>query len=132
MSNEEYTLIRDYVLFPQLTAAIQRSLDELELKPNVLNRLYSASGTYIKQQITVDLRENRLAINRAGLRVIRAVEANGMIHVEVKRRAQVEVFTIAREVLRKELSVRMAQYLAEFGAVVENVAVEKREVLAEK
>lgn len=120
MNNE---LLRNYVIYPQLTASIQRALDELNAAHNVLNRAYSASGTYILRRITDDLRENRLAINRAGLRVLRSAELNGMIHVEFTRKgaAQTETYAVAREVLRKEMGVRMAQYIAEFGAAVGNV-----------
>lgn len=119
MNNE---LLRNYVIYPQLTASVQRGLDELNAAHNVLNRLYNASGTYILRRITDDLRENRLAINRAGLRILRSAELNGMIHVEFTRRgaAQTETYAIAREVLRKEMGAMMAQYIAEFGAAVSN------------
>jgi hypothetical protein len=120
--NADYALLRDYILFPQLTAAVQRGLGALEGKPNVLNRLYNASGAIILQKITVDLRENRLAVNRAGLRITRTAELNGMLHVEYKRGngelAQTETYAVAREFIRKEMGAKMAQYIVEFGALV--------------
>lgn len=122
MTDEESTLLREYIIFPQITSAVQRGLDELEGKPNVLNRLYSASGAIILQKVTDDLRENRLALNRAGLRITRTAELNGMLHVEYKRGngalSQTEVYAVARELVRKEMGVRMAQYIAEFGTLV--------------
>jgi hypothetical protein len=123
MSDEENTLLRDYTLFPQLTASVQRGLDELNAAHNVLSRLYNASGTYILRRITDDLRKNRLAINRAGLRILRSAELNGMIHVEFTRKGagQPETYAIAREVLRKEMGAMMAQYIAEFGTAVGHV-----------
>jgi hypothetical protein len=121
MNNE---LLRNYVIYPQLTASVQRGLDELSAAHNVLNRAYSASGTYILRRITDDLRDNRLAINRAGLRVLRSAELNGMIHVEFTRKGsagQPETYAIAREVIRKEMGAMMAQYIAEFGEAVGHV-----------
>lgn len=122
MTDEESALLREYIIFPQLTSTVQRGLDALESKPNVLNRLYSASGAIILQKITDDLSENRLALNRAGLRITRTMELNGMLHVEYKRGngalSQTEVYAVAREVVRKEMGVRMAEYIAEFGALV--------------
>ncbi|WP_151737214.1 hypothetical protein [Paenibacillus tengchongensis] len=125
MSDEENTLLRDYILFPQLTASVQRSLDDLERKPNVLNRMYVASGTYLLRKITEDLRENRLALNRAGLRITRTAELNGLIHVEFTRKGGAghpETYAVARDVLRDERRARMAQYIAEFGVVVKETA----------
>lgn len=118
--SEDNALLRDYVLYPQLTATVQRGLDELEHAHNVLNRAYAASGTYIKQKITADLRENRLALNRKGIRILRSAELNGLIHVEFARKGHThpETYAVAREVLRDEMRARMAQYIAEFGAVV--------------
>lgn len=112
-------LLRDYVLYPQLTAAVQRSLDDLERTPTVLNRAYSASSTYLLRKITADLRDNRLALNRAGLRITRTAEFNGLVHVEFKRGNQPETYAVACDVLREELRARMAQYIAEFSALVE-------------
>lgn len=121
MNSEVNNLLRDYVLYPQLTAAVQRSLDDLERTPTVLNRAYTASSTYLLRNITADLRDNRLALNRAGLRVTRTAEFNGLIHVEFTRKGAVhtETYAVARDVLREELRVRMARYIAEFGALVE-------------
>ncbi|CAH1194671.1 hypothetical protein PAECIP111892_01795 [Paenibacillus auburnensis] len=118
--NEENALLRDYILFPQLTSAVQRSIDELGDAPNVLNRAYSASGTFLLRKMTNDLGENRLALSRAGLRITRTAELNGLIHVEFTRKgkSQAEVYAIAREVLRDEMRARMAQYISEFGKVV--------------
>ncbi|MNC20259.1 hypothetical protein D3C75_682040 [compost metagenome] len=120
MDNEVNTLLRDFMLYPQMTAAVQRSLDDLERATGVLNRLYSASGSYIMRKITDDLRENRLALNSAGLRITRAAELSGLIHVEFTRkgRAEPEVYAVAHEVLREEMRARMAQYIAAFGSVL--------------
>jgi hypothetical protein len=118
MNNE---LLRNYVIYPQLTASVQRAIDEINAAHNVLNRAYSASGAFILRRITDDLRENRLAINRAGLRILRSAELNGMIHVEYKRGNQTETYAVAREVLRKEMGAMMAQYIAEFGDAVGHV-----------
>lgn len=117
MNNE---LLRNYVIYPQLTASVQRGLNELNAAHNVLNRAYNASGTYILRRITDDLRENRLAINRAGLRITRTAELNGMVHVEytLKGRNAPETYAVAREVIRKEMGAMMAAYITEFGAVV--------------
>lgn len=128
MSNEEINaLLRDYVIYPQLTSAVQRSLDGLEAGHNVLNRAYSASGTYILRKITDDLRDNRLAVNRAGLRVTRSAELNGLVHVEFTRkgRAEPEVYAVAREVLREEMGAKMARYIAGFGDAVGAVSERK-------
>lgn len=121
MNDEEYALLRDYILYPQLTASVQRSLDDLERKPNVLNRAYSAAGTFLLRKITDDLRENRLALNRAGLRITRTAELNGLVHVEFVRKgsAEPETYAVAREVLRDEKRARMARYIAEFGAIMD-------------
>lgn len=118
--DEVETLLHAYIIYPQLTASVQRALDGLAAAPNVLNRAYSASGTYILHKIADDLRENRLALNRAGLRVLRSAELNGTIHVEFTRKgnATADVYTVAREVIRKEMGANMAQYIAEFGALV--------------
>lgn len=134
--NELTALLHAYIIFPQLIASVQRGLDDLTAAHNVLNRAYSASGTYILRKITDDLRDNRLALNRAGLRILRSVELNGMIHVEYKRGngalAQTETYAVAREVIRKEMGARMAQYITEFGAAVGSEAEGKRKDPANK
>lgn len=119
-NHEITTLLHAYIAYPQLTSSVQRALDDLNAAHNVLNRAYSASGMYILRRITDDLRENRLAINRAGLRVLRSAELSGLIHVEFTRKgnATADVYTVAREVIRKEMGANMAQYIAEFGAVI--------------
>lgn len=120
MNTQINELLRNYVIFPQLTASVQRSIDDLERSPSVLNRAYSASGTYLLRKITEDMRENRLALNRAGLRITRTAELNGMIHVEFTRKGsgQAETYAVAREVLREEKRAMMAKYIAEFGDVM--------------
>ncbi|MNJ05318.1 hypothetical protein D3C73_1665630 [compost metagenome] len=42
-----------------------------------------------------------------------------MLHVEYKRGKEAEVYAVAREVLRTEMHARLAQYIADFGAVVQ-------------
>lgn len=120
-NNAESALLRDYILFPQLTSSVQRSIDDLSGVSNVLSRAYSASSTYLLRKITDDLRENRLALNRAGLRITRTAELNGLVHVEFTRKGsagQPEVYAVAREVLREEIRARMTNYITEFGNVI--------------
>ncbi|MEK3836464.1 hypothetical protein [Paenibacillus sp. FSL R7-0128] len=119
-TDELKTLLHAYIIYPHLTVSVQRVLEGLEATPNVLNRLYNASGTLILRRITADLHDNRLALNRAGLHVLRNAERNGFIHIEFTRKgsATTDVYTVAREVIRKEMGAKMAQYIVEFGALV--------------
>ncbi|MEC0167873.1 hypothetical protein [Paenibacillus graminis] len=121
ITNDERTMLRDYILLPHIEAMVQRSIDDIERSGNVLKRLYAAAGTYIQRQIAEDTRRLRAELKRANIRILGEEHTDFILYTEFNCRGQTERFGLTRDVMRSEISVRLTQYVAEFGAAIADV-----------
>ena len=113
---DERTMLRDYILLPHIAAMIQRSIDNIERSGNVLKRLYTSAGTYIQRQVAKETRRLRAELKRANIRILGEEHTDFILYTDINCRGNTERFGLTRDVMRSEISVRLTQYVAEFGA----------------
>ncbi|MBB6675509.1 hypothetical protein [Cohnella nanjingensis] len=116
---EELTLIRDYVLLPHMMTMVQKGIDDMRNSTGVLKRLYLLSAQVLMNHISRDLYELRRELSRRSIRIVGDEQVDLVVYHRYICRGYEERLGIVREVMRAEISVRLAKYMGEISRLLQ-------------
>ncbi|GAA3406767.1 hypothetical protein ACFFNY_24830 [Paenibacillus hodogayensis] len=112
-TTEELTMIRDYVLLPHMLTMVQRSIDDIKNSTNILKRLYLLSAEVVMSSINRDLYDLRRELSRRSIKIHGDEQVDMVVYYRYVCRGYEERIGIVREVMRSEISMRLAKYVSE-------------------
>jgi hypothetical protein len=110
---DELTIIRDYILLPHMMTMVERSREEIERSSNPLRNLMGRFMVVMLDTINADLINIRIAMSKSSIKVWEDEHAGDVLYYRFKCRGYEERFGMMREVMRAEISVRLAKYGAQ-------------------
>lgn len=118
LTPEELTMVRDLVLLPYLDTMVSKSLKEVELSSNVLNRTYLTAGRYIQKRIIQDAYQLRQQLKQRNIKVVEDSQEDFVTYNMIYFRGYQQRFALTRDVMRTEISLRLTRYTAELAEVL--------------
>lgn len=116
---EDLVLIRDNVVLGSLFTMLQKNGADLEFNRSILNKAYAMAGRYIEDRVLEDSKANRAALKARGVKIHREEhQDNFIIYYHYTSRGYTDKFGITRDVLRSEISWRLAGYISELGGMI--------------
>ncbi|CAM3353630.1 hypothetical protein [Marinicrinis lubricantis] len=116
---EEYTMARDYILLPHMLTMVERSKKEIETSTNLLKNLYLTASQAVMHQIHTDMYNLRRELSKRNIKVIHDEQIDLVMYYKILCRGYEERFGIVRDVVRSEMSVRLAKYLNNVAKLIE-------------
>lgn len=114
-TSEELTMIRDYVLYPQLIKMIQKSLDDMGFVHVALKGVILRCLDYIMFIATEEFYALKRVLRQRNIRVVEEETNDEILYYRYYCRGYEERFGILREVLRTELQIRLTAYTKQLG-----------------
>jgi hypothetical protein len=109
-TQEDVSLIRDYILLPHIMTMVDRSREEVERSSNPLRDLMSRFMIIMLDTINADLVKIRITMSKSSIKVWEDEHAGDVLYYRYKCRGYEERFGMMREVMRAEISVRLKEY----------------------
>jgi hypothetical protein len=109
---EEIGLIRDYVLLPIMLAVVEKNAGEIGLSAYPLKPLYAAASVALIRRLLGDLHQIKKTLRRHDIQVLEETKVDSAIHYRLLCRGYEGAFDMMRDVVRSEMSQRLAQYIA--------------------
>ncbi|MED4601709.1 hypothetical protein P9314_13465 [Paenibacillus validus] len=109
-TTEEINMMRDYVLLPIMHSIIIRKAREVERSSETLRLLYSKAAQVLAKNIHVDLSKVKKYLLEKNIRVFEEEKDDRMIRYRYICREHEDSFTITRDYMRAEISVRIGRY----------------------
>jgi hypothetical protein len=114
-TQEEYTLVRDYILLPHMLTMVERSIEDIKHSSNVLKRLYVTAAHAIMNRISKDMYALRRELSKRNIKVLDDEQVDMVIYHKLICRGYEARFGMVRDVMRAEISVRLTRYLEEMA-----------------
>jgi hypothetical protein len=114
-TNEELTMVRDYVLLPLLLTMVQKAADDIKNSTNILRRHFLVSTHILMDKITKDMYALRKELSKRNIKVINDEQVDLVIYHKIICRGYEERFGMVRDVVRSEISVRLTKYLEDMA-----------------
>ncbi|WP_138493097.1 hypothetical protein [Paenibacillus pinistramenti] len=114
-TEEEMIMIRDSILLPYMLSMVEKSIDDIEYRSNLLKPLYLTAGKVVRSRISEDLYGLRRELSKRNIRVIRDVQEDMVVYHRFICRGYEDRFGIVRDVIRSEISVRLSRYIKEIA-----------------
>lgn len=118
ITSEERIMLRDYIILPHLETMVKRSLADIERSSNVMKRLYLLSGMSVLSAVTQDINRLKRELNQRNIRIIVDEQTDFVRYYSYTCRGYTDRFGITRDVIKSEISVRLAEYISEVVARV--------------
>lgn len=115
---EEREMVRDLILLPYIDTMVSKGLKEIELSGNVLRRAYVTAGRYIQKRIIQDVYQLRSELKQRNVKVVEESQDDFVTYNIIYCRGYQERFGLTRDVMRTEISLRLTQYTADLGIVL--------------
>ncbi|GIO39277.1 hypothetical protein J41TS12_41380 [Paenibacillus antibioticophila] len=113
---EDLVLIRDNAILQNLFTMLQKNGADLEFNRSILNKAYAMAGRYIEDRVLEDSKANRAALASRGVKIYREeYQDDFIIFYHYTSRGYTDKFGVTRDVLRSEISWRLAGYISELG-----------------
>jgi len=110
---EELTMVRDYVLLPHMLTIVEKNMEELKRSSNVMKRPFLAMGEAIASRISRDMYDLRRELSRRRIKVVGDEQVDLVVYHRFMCRGYEDRLGIVREVMRSEISMRLAKYYAD-------------------
>ena len=110
ITTEELTLIRDSIMLPHMLTMSSKSLQEVQRSTNLFKRFFEQMIQMIMDSITQDLNKIHRELRQRNIKIYEDEMSDGILYHRYFCRGYEDRFGIVREVLRSEISVRMAKY----------------------
>ncbi len=111
-TQEELTLIRNYALLPVMLSVVENNYKRIETSSYPLKKLYIAATQALMNLVHADLSQTRKALKERNIKVFEDERADSAIHYRFICRGYEDKFSLIRDVVKAEISVRMAKYIA--------------------
>ncbi|OMF95030.1 hypothetical protein BK146_16765 [Paenibacillus sp. FSL R7-0333] len=115
LTPEELKIVRDLILLPYLDTMVAKSLKEVELSSNVLNRTYMTAGRYIQKRIIQDSYQLRQQLKQRNIKIVEDSHEDFVTYNMIYFRGYQQRFGLTRDVMRTEISLRLTKYTTELG-----------------
>ena len=115
---EERTMIRDYILLPHMEKMVQKSLSEIESMTTLLKRGYLMTGHRVLDEIMNDQYALRRELKMRNIRIVAEEQSDAVVYHRYYCRGYEEHFGMTREVMRSEISWKLARYVSELGELL--------------
>ncbi|MFD0867578.1 MULTISPECIES: hypothetical protein [Paenibacillus] len=112
-TEEEFKMIRDYILLPYMLSMVQKSIEDIENHSNLLKQLYLTAGRALMNQISTDLYSLRRELSKRNIKIISDEQADMVIYHRFICRGYEDRFGMVRDVMRAEISIRLSKYIKE-------------------
>lgn len=113
LATEEWTMVRDVVLLPAMLSIIQKSMEEVRNSDQMFKRVFEQVLQILIDRVSRDLYDMRREMGRRNIKVSADEQVDLVVYYRVLCRGYEERFGIVREVMRAEIGVRLARYVAE-------------------
>lgn len=110
---EELTMVRDYVLLPHMLTIVEKNIEELKRSSYVMKRPFLAVAEAIASRISRDMYELRRELSRRRIKVVGDEQVDLVVYHRFVCRGYEDRLGIVREVMRSEISVRLAKYFGD-------------------
>lgn len=112
-ADEEWILMRDYILMPHLLTVVQRNIDQLSTYKGVLKDLYIRLAEEIASAVEKDMFRLRRELTRRNIHVDSGEQEDIVLNYMFKYRGYSGNFAITREEMRAQMGIRLTRYVAE-------------------
>lgn len=110
-TKEELELIRDYVLLPMMLSLVERNRIEIELSSHKLKSLYVKAAELLMTRMHSDLAGVRKSLREHNIKVFEDERVDNAVHFRFVCRGYEDKFAMMRDVVRAEISLRIAKYI---------------------
>ncbi|MCQ6558135.1 hypothetical protein [Paenibacillus mendelii] len=108
---EEINLVRDYAILPIILSIIENNRRSIEGSTNSLRKLYVRSASALLDLIHADLARVRKTLRQRNIKVYEEERIDNMISFRFNCRGYEDQFTMIRDIIRAEASVRISKYI---------------------
>ncbi|RAP76127.1 hypothetical protein [Paenibacillus montanisoli] len=112
-TKEELELIREFVLLPIMMTIVDKNCTEIGLSSYSMKSLYIKASQVLMTRIHDELSAVRKEMKRRQIKVFEDERVDSAIHYHFICRGYRDTFAMMRDVVRAEMSVRIARYVAE-------------------
>ncbi|WP_127586027.1 hypothetical protein [Paenibacillus koleovorans] len=121
-TEEEYHMIRDYVLLPYMLTMVQKGVDELQGSTGVLKKLHLVTSKLVMDRISEDIYHLRREMSRRNIKVLQDDQVDLVVYYKYICRGYENKMGFVREVMRSEISKRFTAYIQ---GIIEQLKVTK-------
>ncbi|CAH0120128.1 MULTISPECIES: hypothetical protein [unclassified Paenibacillus] len=114
-TEDELIMIRDCILLPYMLSMVQKSIEDIENRSNLLKQLYLTAGRVLMNRISADLYRLRRELSRRNIKIMNDEQADMVIYHRFICRGYEERFGMVRDVMRSEISIRLSKYVKELA-----------------
>ncbi|CAH1197661.1 hypothetical protein PAECIP111893_00870 [Paenibacillus plantiphilus] len=111
-TTEEINLVREYALLPLILSIVETNLRSIENTTYSLRKLYVNAAQALLDLIHTDLVRVRKVLKERNIKVYEEERIDNTIQFRFICRGYEDNFTMIRDVVRAEASVRIAKYIA--------------------
>ncbi|MFD1176195.1 hypothetical protein ACFQ3W_07775 [Paenibacillus puldeungensis] len=109
-TTEEINMMRDYVLLPIMHSIVIRKAQEVEHSSETLRLLYSKVAQVLAKNIYADLSKVKRSLSEKNISVFENGKDDRMIRYRYICREYEDSFTVTRDYMRAEVSLRIRRY----------------------
>ena len=120
-NSEELEMIRDLVMFPQLIAMVQKSIEDMGFAKITLKGVIIRCLEVIMFRISDDYYALRRELKNRNIKVSEEETNDGILYYRYFCRGYEEKFGIVRETLRTEMSTRLTEYTTDIGQALKKI-----------
>lgn len=111
---EEIIAVRDYVILPFMLDMVEKDRQKLENDPISLRLLFEATNGKLTDKIHHDLVTVRKFLKERQIKVMELGQFGSEMRYKFWIRGYEDQFTLMKEIVRSELSIRFGKYIANF------------------
>ncbi|QHW29924.1 hypothetical protein GZH47_03120 [Paenibacillus rhizovicinus] len=123
ITTEERAMLRDFILLPHMEKMVEKSIADVENGTNILRRAHLMAGQKILDRIVKDLYGLRRELKQRNIRILNEEHADLVVYHRYFCRGYEDRFGMTRDVMRSEISVRLARYTSELAALLKEGAM---------
>lgn len=108
---EEINLVRDYAILPIILSIVESNRRSIEDSTYSLRKLYVCAANALLDLIHADLARVRKNLKQRNIKVYEEERIDNMIQFRFNCRGYEDQFTMIRDIIRAEASVRISKYI---------------------
>ncbi|GMK49142.1 hypothetical protein PghCCS26_62720 [Paenibacillus glycanilyticus] len=112
MTDEEYGLIRDYIILPFVKKMVQNNMAKIKAESMTLNELFFRSCKRVLELIEDDINLSRRNVGRLKMQITQVKQNDDSVEYEIRVRGYVHDITLQRHVAKREMATMRDSYIA--------------------
>ena len=122
-TRQEFEMMREYILLPVILHIVEKKILEVEGSPQMLKLLYSTAAKVLARHIREDMQKSKKILHERSIRVFEDTKIDGELTYHYICRGYEDRFTMTREFMRAEISVRIGRYVGSLAADMKETLV---------